>query len=245
MSSPEGSYPELVEVSTYSLQGYYDQVVDFVNKLFDISILIRKASRKFRTSRAAAHIEKDAEGNDVLSEFKSIISLKIKGLYPQTPSWLVERLTDVVAKRRQQFYYQKAHTRRRAKIPVSSQTETQIVSAPMIPPRPTMEVDRSELTKHDVSITEPKPPAEPKTTKSKSSMKTYTTASEPLPEDEQSITQLFGKPTLTEIRMNESIFPNPPKTGEYNTFQCNQCFEMLPDKMRNPTLWRLVLCFLD
>lgn len=233
----KASAPELDAVNAYSLQGYHKQVVDFINKLFDISFLIRKASRNLRTNRSTTHVEKDAEGKDVLAEFKSMLILKIAGLYPLTPLWLVERLTDVVAKRRQLFYYQRAHTRRRANIPV--------VSAPTIIPRRAMDVERSEVTKHDLPITERTPPAKSKTTECKSGMKSYTTASEPLVGNEGLGTQLLGKPTLTEMRMNESTFPTPPKNGEHETFQCNQCFEVLPDKMRTPTLWRFVRRFLD
>jgi hypothetical protein len=68
-----------------TLESYYDEVVDIVDKLFDISILIREVSRNFKISRTAAYIEKDEEGNDVLEEFKKIVSLKIKGLCQETP----------------------------------------------------------------------------------------------------------------------------------------------------------------
>ena len=222
--SSDESVREVVEENTYCLRGYYNQVINFVNKLFDISILIRKASRKFRTRRAAAHVEKDAEGEDVLSEFKYIISLKIKGLYPRTPPWLVQRLADVITKRRQLFYYQKAHARRRAKNPVALESKHFI----------------SKATKCEEPVTDPHLPTDAKTTKTKSSMKTYTTASEAIPKEEQLIGQSFGKPTLTEMRMTESAFPNPPKSGKYNTFTCNQCFEMLHAKMREPKSWRSV-----
>jgi hypothetical protein len=224
--------------TTNALQGYHDLVVDFVNKLFDISMLIRKASGNFRTSRSAAHMERDTEGN-VLSEFKVILDLKIKGLYRDTPLWLVRRLTDVITKRRQHFYYQKAHSRRRHKVPSLS------LSAPTITSNPAIETDRPDLNKHDIPLTAPKLPPEARTTARKSSMKTYTTASEPILDDEESITQPCGKPTLTEMRMKESMFPSPPETGEHNTFQCYQCFERLPEKMRNPRLWRFPLHFLD
>jgi hypothetical protein len=88
------------------LRGYYEQIVMFVDKLFEIATLIRKASRRFRSSRAAVHIEVDMEGCDLLAEFKTFMRLKIQGLYPATPTWLCDRLSDVVGKRRQHFYYQ-------------------------------------------------------------------------------------------------------------------------------------------
>src|SRR5213592_697626 len=71
-----------------TLQSYFNEIVDIVDKLFNISILIRKSSQNVRTSRAAAHIEKDEEGHDVLPEFKSIVSLRIVGLFPETSKWL-------------------------------------------------------------------------------------------------------------------------------------------------------------
>lgn len=224
----------------HPLQDYYDEVVDVINTLFDNSILIRKASRKFRTTRAAAHIEKDGEGNDVLLEFKSMISLRIKGLWPQTPPWLVDRLADVIAKRRQQFYYQRAHMRKLARVPTILQEEARIVSRQTGPSRPVIDADPSDMTKRNASIPEPRLPAAPQTTKSRSSA--YTTASELIHEEPQSEPLMDVKPTPTEIVIG-NIFPKPPKSSGY-AFECNQCFHMLHDKMRESELWRFaLLCF--
>src|SRR5277367_3311915 len=65
--SDEGNTPEL--------QCYYNEIVSIVDKLFAVSILIRGTSPNFRASRAAAHVQKDAEGIDVIAEFKSIVAL--------------------------------------------------------------------------------------------------------------------------------------------------------------------------
>jgi hypothetical protein len=112
----KASYRRPDEVSPNPLQGYHDEVVSIVDKLFDVSILIRGSSPNFRASRAAAHGEKDPERNDLLTEFKSIVSPRIAGLCPETPTWLVQRLTNVIAMQRQQFYYQRAHKNRLARI---------------------------------------------------------------------------------------------------------------------------------
>ena len=106
---------------------YYYGVVSIVDKLFDASILIRGATRNFRTSKAAAYIERDCEGQDILEEFKKIVSLKIKGLCPGTSDWLVERLTKAIAMRRQQFYYQRAHKGKMAWKPKALRGEAKIL----------------------------------------------------------------------------------------------------------------------
>src|SRR5277367_5047320 len=77
-SSVEASdgLPEEIE----PLHSYLAEIESLVDRLFDLSILIRGASRNFRSNRAAMHVEIDAEGADVLEEFRPIVSLKIKWL---------------------------------------------------------------------------------------------------------------------------------------------------------------------
>ena len=59
------------------LQVYYDQIVDFLDKLFDFSAMIKRSSRNSRASRVAGYVEKDDLGNDILLEFKAMVRLKI------------------------------------------------------------------------------------------------------------------------------------------------------------------------
>jgi hypothetical protein len=186
------------------------------------------ASRRF-LGPSAAHVEKDADGIDVLPGFRFIISLKVRGLYPKTPPWLVDRIADMVTRRRQYFYYQRKHmASRRAKHPTIGQSDFQPTSSPIVPSKPMTKVDQSEPTNHDVNLKERNSPAVRQATSSRESMRTSTMASELVLDDGKRINQSSAKPMPTEMWMGESIFPNPPKSGDYKTFECSQCFEKLP-----------------
>src|SRR5579859_3650086 len=138
------------------LQSRHNKIIYLVDRLFDASILIRGTSRKFRTSSAAAHVEHDAEGNDLLADFQRVVLLRIKGLYPYTPPWLSERLAEVIAMRRRQFYYQRAHNRGLA------QTADHMDALPAPTPKslnPDLEIKSFETKKQQlVAITNPPPP---------------------------------------------------------------------------------------
>ena len=221
-----------------SLQSYYEEIANIVDHLFDVSILIRGVARNFGVSKAAAYVEKDAEGNDALLEFKRIVRLKIAGLGRYTPEWLVDRLTDTVGMRRQQFYYQKAHKLRLSKSPPVFDEEAQIpVAGPSASSRP-IPLDSVDPIRGKELMTQPATPAAPRTEKSKSTAKTYATiATEPIPEEEQATITTLPKPTKTEIA--ESNFPRAPKEPSGKAFECPQCFIILPDSMRRENLWML------
>ena len=189
------------------LHGFYDQLVNFVNKLFNLSALIRKASRNFRMSRAAAHIEKDADGNNVLLEFKSIVAMKIRLLYPQTPDWLVNCLSDVISKRRQQFYYQRAHSRRRANVRLGITFQTETREMPTSITTPTQMVSSG----HQGHVMLREQREDPNRTPNEPTMRTYTTVSEVILESDTPDNSSLRKPTPTEIRNEREHFPESPK----------------------------------
>lgn len=217
-----------------SIELYYNEIVEYVDNLFDISILIRKHSQKFRTSRAATHVEKDEQGIDLLLEFKTLVSLRIQHLYPRTPQWLVQRLADLVAKRRQQFCYQRAHKERLARIPKAYQDTAKRNT----PREPTPQPKSSQPIKEIQRGTETSAPMAQAPTSTKSIAKTETTdATGLLLEDErlEHAPELLPRPTATEI--GKSTFPNPPKSRG-RAFECSQCFHMVLNAAREPRLWR-------
>lgn len=221
------------EGEKHVLQRYYDQIVDIVDKLFDVSILIRRTSQSFRATRAAAHVERDTEGNDVISEFRKIVLLKLRGLCClETPKWLVERLAEVTAMRRRQFYYQRAHKRHLARIPTEFQEEIQVASKDMAP-------SRSVIMSASAPTTTAQTRAAPRT-KAETTTKTYDTiATELKREDGQTKPLVLANFTPSEKRIKENIFPSSPKEPKGKAFECSQCFHVLPDEMRDDSLWRL------
>ena len=223
---------------------YHCEVVSIVDKLFDVSILIRGTSRNFRASRAAVHVERDAEGNDVLPEFKTLVSLKIRGLCPDTPEWLVERLTKVIAMRRLQFYYQKAHRRHMAGIATTLRDETERMPRLRVASRP-IEIDFVDPIQEPLMTTS-QSHAAPKTVKSGTTMMTYDTiATELVPQEEPGNTgTTIVKLAPSEKRIGENIFPNPPREPQGKAFECTQCFHILSEEIRKVALWRFafLLC---
>jgi hypothetical protein len=212
---------------------YLQEVVSLVDKLFDVSILIRGSSRNFRAGRAAAHVEKDAEGNDLLQEFKSIVSLKITGLCPDTPPWLVRRLASVTTMRRQQFYYQRAHRKRLARASVTLEEDAQVLSR------------QRKTVKHAIKDNKTAQSHEPsKTAESGCTWETYETMATALVlEEDVESQQTFVKLAPSERRIGENIFPEPPKDPPDKAFECHQCFHILPDKTRKLALWRYMLSY--
>jgi hypothetical protein len=219
---------------------YYDQTRDFLDKLFNLNVRVQKASRKFRSGRAAGHVEKDADGMDVLIEFQRIVQLKIEGLYKSTEPWLIDRLADAVAKRRQLFYYQRAHARRRGKAPqLPSNITAKDEKIPTVHSKQPItdgtqssdiQVTRSrDVTKHHKMEAD---------TRTQGSIETYTTASQLHFESEARPKRSSATPTRTELRIDESIFPPLPHKGPYETFQCTQCFEILLEAIRKRDSWK-------
>lgn len=202
--------------------------------------MIKRSSRNSRASRAAGYVEKDDLGNDILLEFKSMVRLKIRGLWARTDDWLIERLVDVIAKRRQQFLYQRRHERRRSERPLVSFDDPPAVVVTQRPStdpptRPTSEKDQSpqrglESSKERVG-THALAARQPHSGMQSSTASHLSRELRQIPEQEARVTP-------TEVRIKEIVFPGLPPKGEHDTFQCTQCFQTLPEKMRNNESWR-------
>lgn len=176
------------------------------------------------------------------------MSLKIRGLYPATPPWLVQRLTDVIAMRRQQFYYQRYHKQNLARIPTAL-LEIQNTSTPVPLPKSITADSNVEMPKDVVATTKALPPLAPKATKSVSGFTTttYRTSATELAADNGQVKEpkSIVKLAPSEIRPKENIFPNPPKDHPGKAFQCTQCFHLLPDTMRKTVPWRLAIAMIN
>jgi hypothetical protein len=219
--------PGFHDPGEHILQSYQEEVVAIIDRLFDISILVRGAGRNFRITKAAVHVEKDSEGNDLLAEFESITRLKIEWLYPEAPKWLVQRVATVVTMRRRQFCYQRAHKKRLSRVP-SFFRKTVLVKHEARQAHGPSSVRQNEAS---VVVDGPKgtQSVAAKTTKSGTTTKTYETIATEL---------LLNDPRADAVIANPTPFPMPPKEPVGKAFECNQCFHILPDSARNRGLWR-------
>ena len=219
------------------LRSYYNEIVRIVDKLYAVSILIRGTSPSFRVTRAAAHVEIDADGTDVIAEFKSIVALRIASLYPPTPTWLVQRIANLVGMRRQQFYYQRAHRRRLAK--VSTKIQEPLAPVLSVTSKVASEMPKAAEWAGQSSV------RNANSTRTRATIKTVeTTATELVLENNNPTVPIISNVTFSEKRFGEDIFPIPPETPVGKDFECSHCFHILPDTMRKEALWRSAVCFL-
>jgi hypothetical protein len=200
-----------------------------------MSVSIRRTgdSRKFRSSRAMAYIEKDSQGNDVLQDFKQFVRFMLRKSSPSIPDRLVNRLTEAVGMRRQQFYYQRAH---KGKMSTSSNVAPTLDERHSQVNPPTI-VETSKSRASEIKSRVETAPAPPKSTYS---MKTFETAATQLtanPEQELPDPKLESRATKTEIA-GRNIFPGPPNKPLGKDFECYQCFYILPAATREDVLWR-------
>jgi hypothetical protein len=165
--------------------------------------------------------------------FKQIVFLKIKGLFPDTPVDLSKRLTKVIGMRRQQFYYQRAHRKRLGKAAVNFQDVAQTEWRPTVSSMPI-----TEVSKMKTSMMKPQVPGGSKTTRSVTTWKETVATDLRSMLDEESGTPILVNLAPSERRLGENVFPAPPKEPRGKAFECNQCFLILPDKMRKNVEWR-------
>jgi len=219
------------------LRAYYHEIKGIIDKLFDLSILMRGTSPNFRMSRASAYVERDEAGNEILPAFKQFVRFQLATQEQAIPEWLVDRLTEAVGTRRQQFYYQRAHSKHIADASAAFQEMSQIDSEPIA----TTGAAPFKTSKGNLSITKTNSPFISTIAKSRLTTGTFDTfATELRLEQEPGKDSRFTKPTRTEIA-GRNIFPlPPPEKGPTETaFECCQCFYILPSKMRTHDLWRL------
>jgi hypothetical protein len=218
----------------HPLRVLYSVIVDIIDKLFKLSIFIRGSSPKFRFSRAAAYIEKDELGCDILPAFKDFVRFKLRQAQ-SLPEWLVNRLTDAIAMRRQQFYYQRAHRRHMTNDPINQE---HIEPASVVAPPQSIQATSVTTTQNRPSMARDGSPPTIKIAKSMLTTNTYSTiATDFNPEPSKENSKSLAEPTKTEIA-GENIFPGPPKGPKAKAFECHQCFRILPGITRRPNLWR-------
>ena len=225
--------PEASDEETDCLRSYLSVIESIVDRLFDLSILIRGTSRNVRSSRASMHVEKDANGDDILEEFERIVEWKIKWLCQETEDWLAKRLAKAITMRRRHFYYQKRHCRKLAvsNIPTSQEP---IPERSIVRTRLMFDNGNTVQMEPKVNYVEPRKSTRSEVTKTDSG----TLATELKPEEEQKVKVAIANIAPSEKRIGENIFPDPPKEPQGKAFQCTQCFLIQPPETRNKNTWR-------
>ena len=223
-----------------NFQGCIDEVVSSIDNLFDISIFIRGASRSFRRDRAILHLEANKDGESVLSQFHSLIALKIDVLCREgdTPHWLKERVTRLITVRRQQFYYQRAHASHLAgNTPLSPRKEERVMfgSKPNVAKERTSESSLQTSPARNPSLSRV-PTSDSKTT-------IFSKATTAKVEEHPAASPRRASVTPSEIRLRENLFPNPPTEPHNKAFICNQCFYPQPPEVRDDKAWRYLKLF--
>jgi hypothetical protein len=216
---------------------YHDEIVDIIDKLFEISIRIRDTAQRFRSSRAATYIEKDEAGVELLPGFKQFIQFKLRRLEIEIPKWLLDRLTDVIVMRRRQFYYQRAHIRRLHWKPSAIVESDPSNCSKQRDPGASSEIATVRTQKSSTSMIQTEPAIAPKRTKSGFSANTCDTiATELMPENEPINRPTHCLRTQTEIA-GKNVFPRPPKEPKGKDFICHQCFYSQAAITREEHLW--------
>lgn len=83
-----------------------------IDRLYRLSIAIRRPSIVSQNIKAANFAIKDDEGNDVDAEFESYALQRAKHQFPQAPPYLLKRLATAITLRRRRFLYRHRHQRK-------------------------------------------------------------------------------------------------------------------------------------
>lgn len=211
------------DVDVYILQASYGQLISMIEKFCHGSIFLRDS---FPVTAAVAHVEMDADGSNRLLDFERIVSLKVRGLYPATPDWLVKRLTKVIVMRRQQFYDRRINKRSATSLPGGFDLQAPVTLNGIL------QLDSFPTTMDQTSKAGVQPmPNISKTIRSQLTLATYRTVATEILEPVR---------LVTVTQLGKIKVPNPPKEPYGRAFECTQCFQVLPARLRSDQLWRLV-----
>jgi hypothetical protein len=207
----------------------YRAIIETIDKLFDLTMMIRGTSPSFQSTRALTHVENDEKGNEILPSFKSSVHFVLSQRYEDIPEWLIDRLTETIGLRRQHFYYYRAHKKHLSggeltQSPLVPANRTQVTTQPPTVAKSqgsAISFMKKPLQDHDegYSISGSNIPD--------------TLASDPSSKIEEKPTesppQTLGRKlaTKTEISVAD-IFPGLRKKDKEKRFECYQCFHMQP-----------------
>lgn len=117
-SSPASSVTSSAFFSQSSLSEFsiYDgtiaarsEVEDTLSRLIRLSASIRRSGRHHDDSKALFFVDRDANGEDLTSNFRRKITLIMHNLYPYSDRVLRERLAESISRRRNRIVYRRHH----------------------------------------------------------------------------------------------------------------------------------------
>jgi hypothetical protein len=104
------SLAELLQLSPFEQQMHgVEQTID---RLYRLSVAIRRPSIVSQNFKAAKFAIRDDEGNEVDAEFEDYALKRATHLFPQAPHYLLKRLATAITLRRRRFLYRHRHQKK-------------------------------------------------------------------------------------------------------------------------------------
>lgn len=104
------SLAELLQLSPFEQRIHgVEQTID---RLYRLSIAIRRPSLVGQNTKAANFTIRDDEGNEVDAEFESYALKRATHQFPHAPPWLLKRLATAITLRRRRFLYRHRHQKK-------------------------------------------------------------------------------------------------------------------------------------
>lgn len=104
------SLVELLQLSPFEQRMHgVEQTID---RLYRLSIAIRRPSIVSQNVKAANFVIRDDEGNEVDAEFEDYALKRATHQFPQAPSYLLKRLATAITLRRRRFLYRHRHQKK-------------------------------------------------------------------------------------------------------------------------------------
>jgi hypothetical protein len=104
------SLAELLQLSP--VEQHMHGVEQTIDRLYRLSIAIRRPSTVSQNLKAASFAIRDDEGNEVDAEFEDYAMKRVTHQFPQAPSYLLKRLAAAITLRRRRFLYRHRHQKK-------------------------------------------------------------------------------------------------------------------------------------
>jgi hypothetical protein len=233
------SLAELLQLSPFEQRMHgVEQTID---RLYRLSISIRRPAIVSQNLKAANFAIRDDEGNEVDAEFEDYALKRTTHQFPQAPSYLLKRLATAITLRRRRFLYRHRHQKKLRSRPFKGLPER----SPS-PPSPSADGGSTILGVRNVQLL---PQTEDSTDqrylKPLISQTSATSASFFPPERARAVSflEISSKvSTAFQISLDQASYVQvpdaPPVSPGSKEFECPYCWLMLPIEEAKGSKWR-------